>query len=36
MEVGEFAFPIDPVENSFGGRFWGRKSFSAYRHPERS
>ena len=23
MEVGEFAFPIDPVENSFWGGFWG-------------
>ena len=25
MEVGEFAFPIDPVENGFWGRFWRAK-----------
>ena len=28
MEVGEFAFPIDPVENSFWGRFWGGENRS--------
>ena len=31
MEVGEFAFPIDPVENSFWGGFRGQGAKIALR-----